>query len=165
MPESATQGCFEIVEEYVIIDPSSYRITTLIADPANLTYPRRISGRRGFHILGIGLVLLGFCVFAWGLRYKLSLYDPPHSVTRHMPEAKLVAGKERIAAPVVNIRQAHDPILPIALSGLALFLLCLHMPPRFQPGSAGFRDIVPLRPAAAHALSRAHAVRPPPFVR
>lgn len=136
----------------------------MIADPANLTYRCRISGRRGFHILGFGLVLLGFCVFAWGLRYKLSLYDPPHSINRHMPEAKLVAGKERSAVAAVNLRQAQDPILPIALSGLALFFLCLRTP-RLQPGSASFRDLLPLRTPAARALSIAHAVRPPPFVR
>ncbi|HKR25792.1 MAG TPA: hypothetical protein VJS11_00010 [Acidobacteriaceae bacterium] len=130
----------------------------------NSSRPSRISRRRGFHLLGVGLVLLGFCVFAWGLRYKLSLYDPPHSVTRHMPEAKLVAGKERTAVPAVNLRQAQDHTLPVALSGLALLFLILRMP-RFQPGSAGFRDLVPLPPAAASAFSPPLAVRPPPFVR
>ena len=115
-------------------------------------------------MLGLGLVLLGFCVFAWGLRYKLSLYDPPHSVSRHMPEAKLVAGKERLPVSIINLRQAQERILPVALSGLALLFLCLRMP-RFQPGSAGFRDLVPLRPPAARAFSRSHATRPPPFVR
>ena len=130
----------------------------------NRTHSRLISGRRGFHILGFALVLLGFCVFAWGLRYKLSLYDPPHSVSRHMPEAKLVAGKERSPVPAVNLRHAEDRVLPLALSGLALVLLCLRMP-RFQPGSAGFLDLIPLRLRAAGAFSPPHAVRPPPFVR
>lgn len=137
----------------------------MTADPANLSYPGRISGRRGFHILGLGLVLLGFCIFAWGLNYKLSLYAPPQSLARHMPAAKLVVGKERSSPPAVNLRQAQDRILPLALSGLALFFICLRMP-GFQPGGvAGFRDLVPLRPTAARPASRANAVRPPPFVR
>ncbi|HEV2279518.1 MAG TPA: hypothetical protein VGS02_15155 [Acidobacteriaceae bacterium] len=123
-----------------------------------------ITRRRGFHLLGVGLVLLGFCVFAWGLRYKLSLYDPPHSVARHMPEAKLVAGKERTPAPAVNLRQPSNPILPLAFSSVALLFFVLRTP-RFQPGSAGFRDLVPLPRRATGAFSPALAVRPPPFVR
>lgn len=108
-------------------------------------------------------MLLGFCVFAWGLRYKLSLYDPPHSVSRHMPEAKLVAGKERTPAPAINLRQPSNPTLPLALSSLALLFLALR-PPRLLPGSAACRDLIPLRPSAARAFLRTHPVRPPPFV-
>ncbi len=39
--------------------------------------------------LGVGL-----CVFAWGLRYKLSLYDPPHSASHNIPIAKLLSKDE-----------------------------------------------------------------------
>jgi hypothetical protein len=36
-----------------------------------------------------------FAVFVWGLQYKLSLYDSPHSITHEMPEAKLLSNQER----------------------------------------------------------------------
>ncbi len=39
--------------------------------------------------LGVGL-----CVFAWGLRYKLSLYDPPHAASHNIPIAKLLSKDE-----------------------------------------------------------------------
>ena len=43
------------------------------------------------------LVLLGlaFCVFMWGLQYKLSLYDAPHSISHQMPAAKLLSRDEQ----------------------------------------------------------------------
>ena len=42
--------------------------------------------RLPFLFLGIGL-----CVLLWGLRYKLSLYDPPHAASRNIPVAKLLS--------------------------------------------------------------------------
>jgi hypothetical protein len=41
------------------------------------------------------LLSLAVLVFAWGLQYKLSLYSDPHSVVRHMVQAKLVSNKDR----------------------------------------------------------------------
>lgn len=74
--------------------------------------------------LTIGLALLGVCVFVWGLDYKLSLYEPPHSMAHHMPEAKLLTGKERMTLPVVTRHETAPrealPNLPGFLS-LALF--------------------------------------------
>lgn len=72
-----------------------------------------------------GLVLLGVCVFAWGLRYKLSLYAPPHSVARRIPAAKLLTGKERAAIPVVDPRRSADGgyLAALGLVGLALLAL------------------------------------------
>lgn len=39
---------------------------------------------------------LALCVFLWGLEYKMSLYEPPHSVSHQIPEAKLLSKNERI---------------------------------------------------------------------
>lgn len=49
------------------------------------------------HISKLALLFLGLgiCVFAWGLRYKLSLYRPPYSVARILPKAKLLSQNER----------------------------------------------------------------------
>jgi hypothetical protein len=38
---------------------------------------------------------LAIAVFAWGLQYKLSLYDPPHSTSHQIPEAKLLSRDEQ----------------------------------------------------------------------
>jgi hypothetical protein len=57
-------------------------------------------------VLGCSLVLLGVCVFAWGLKYKLSLYDPPQSVSHRMPAAKLLAAKDDVALESVDLRSA-----------------------------------------------------------
>jgi len=34
---------------------------------------------------------LAFCVFSWGLQYKLSLYDPPQAISHEIPQAKLLS--------------------------------------------------------------------------
>jgi hypothetical protein len=38
---------------------------------------------------------LAFCIFAWGMQYKLSLYDPPQAASHEMPKAKLLSKNER----------------------------------------------------------------------
>lgn len=86
------------VQTYVIIEDGP----TLRYCPLNLTWQNQISRRNGLRALAFGLVLLGICVFAWGLRYKLSLYDPPHSVSHRMPAAKLLTGKEGIEVPSLD---------------------------------------------------------------
>src|SRR5579875_1935839 len=79
---------------------------------------RRLHLRAGsFHlrIFGLALMLLSFCVFAWGLKYKLSLYDPPHAISHHMPAAKLLPGPKRSAAIAADLREGREPVTPIAL--------------------------------------------------
>ena len=113
-------------------------------------------------VLGCALVLLGFCVFAWGLRYKLSLYDSPHSVTHRMPEAKLLTGKERPALPAADMRQAG---VSLALAGVALGF-CVLLGIRLFAGFSGWAS----RPAPVVWVSQRPAglaafTRPPPIVR
>lgn len=122
----------------------------------------RIGRRRGVRALAFGLALLGFCVFAWGLRYKLSLYDPPHSIASHMPEAKLLSGRERVGVQVLNLRQAAPPAIPFFLHASVLILFV-------SPGlrlSSGTRAWAEIASRAGHfpgAGRDAPAfVRPPP---
>jgi hypothetical protein len=122
-------------------------------------------GRKGLRLFGLGLVILGLCVFAWGLRYKLSLYDSPHSISRHMPAAKLLTGKERSTVSAAAVRPVTSPDAPLALTTLALaffILMCARLFPAFAnwaPGLMAAR-IVPGRSALA-----AHFTRPPPYLR
>ncbi len=69
---------------------------------------------------------LAISVFVWGLQYKLSLYDPPHSSSRQIPEAKLLSRNEQ--APLVErlfvtstgAGQVIEQILPFTLLAFAL---------------------------------------------
>jgi hypothetical protein len=43
----------------------------------------------------MGIVFLALAVFGWGIKYKISLYDPPGSLSTYMSHAKLLSQKER----------------------------------------------------------------------
>ena len=70
-------------------------MTVSIAKPAN------------FSRLMLFLFGLAFAVFAWGLQYKLSLYDPPQAVSHQIPEAKLLSKEEQAS-------QSRSPLLESA---------------------------------------------------
>jgi len=113
-------------------------------------------------VLGMSLVFLGLCVFAWGLRYKLSLYDPPHSLSHHMPEAKLLTGKERVSLPATDVKRQNEAGASLAFSGFVLAFAFLF-------GAFGFPTpgTWASRPATAAATllrcaGTAHFTRPPP---
>lgn len=115
-------------------------------------------------VFGMSLVFLGLCVFAWGLRYKLSLYDPPHSLSHHMPEAKLLTGKERPRLPAIEAGQQGAAGASLAFSGLTLALVFLFV----STGSPTLTRWAS-RPAAAIPMSlrcagTAHFTRPPPIL-
>jgi hypothetical protein len=79
-----------------------------------------------FSLIFLGL---GLAVFAWGLQYKLSLYDPPHSVAHQMPEAKLLSKDEHISAPDGQfVDQFKAKILPALLCSLFVFFLRIFDP-------------------------------------
>src|SRR5664280_2080412 len=56
----------------------------------------RWSKSRPFSLFGMLAFLgLAFCVFAWRLQYKLSLYDPPQTASHQIPKAKLLSRDEQ----------------------------------------------------------------------
>jgi hypothetical protein len=57
----------------------------------------KITSRRISSPIALGIVLLAFALFGWGVKYKLSLYDPPGSLSTRIPQAKLLSQKERPA--------------------------------------------------------------------
>lgn len=71
-------------------------------------------GRRGLRALAPALVLLGVCVFAWGLRYKLSFYSPAHSAAHRMTEAKLLL-PDRSTAQAAALHRAAESVPPTAI--------------------------------------------------
>jgi hypothetical protein len=69
--------------------------------------------RRGSHAMVVAIVLLAFAVFSWGVRYKLSLYNP----AAHMSAAKLLSQRER-PATFEAAKLATDPPVNPGLSTL-----------------------------------------------
>lgn len=118
-----------------------------------------------FRALAFGLVLLAVCVFAWGLKYKLSLYDPPRAVSHHMPAAKLLTGKERSAVSLAGAQLLANLAVPPLLSALVLAFLTLSA----AKSRVGFGGWIgrpsPVRIVPACARSRNSFVRPPPRTR
>jgi hypothetical protein len=113
----------------------------------------------------IGLACLGLCVFAWGLRYKLSLYDPPRPGAHPMPAAKLLTGNERRAVATVDLRPASG--LPaVAFLAAFVFSVLLLKHPRIVP-AFGSSLLLPAgrRPVPAWAPYAAKFIRPPPRFR
>lgn len=120
-------------------------------------------GRRGVRLLAFALVALGVCVFAWGLKYKLSLYDPPHSLSHRIPAAKLLTGKERSAQPVVQLRRAEIPHPPQPLNTLATAFLVL-LGARLWARALGERPVPAYACFAPQCgILRTIFTRPPPF--
>jgi hypothetical protein len=110
-------------------------------------------------------VLLGACVFAWGLKYKLSLYDPPHAASHHMAAAKLLPGKERKALPLAAVRLNANAVVPPLLSTLVLALFAsaaLELQALF---SSRMGKPFTFRAVPACARSAPYFVRPPPRTR
>jgi hypothetical protein len=58
----------------------------------------------------MGIIFLALAVFGWGVKYKISLYDPPGSISTHMSQAKLLSQKERPVSSA-NVDLARLPIL------------------------------------------------------
>ena len=132
----------------------------------SIPHPTAIGKKRpSLRAFAFGLVLLGVCVFAWGLRYKLSLYDPPHAVSHHMAAAKLLPpGKERDLTRRAGFGRPN-PIVAGALSTLALMLFTFAAP-KLWPGFGGWlQKPSSLCRAPAFTRSTRFFVRPPPFRR
>jgi hypothetical protein len=66
-------------------------------------------------------------VFVWGLQYKLSLYDPPQSITHKIPAAKLLSKNEQAAGAdtVATVNANHGPAtMLIVFFSCVLIALC-----------------------------------------
>lgn len=139
-------------------------------DQKTLTAPRSNSAQEivGFgkgpslRTFAFGFVLLGLCVFAWGLKYKLSLYDPPHALSHRMPAAKLLTGRDRSTLPVADLRQSSRPDAPLALTTLTIAFFAL-MAAYLRPGSASSAAIRSVSEQTRMCAAAASLfIRPPP---
>jgi hypothetical protein len=87
----------------------------------------RWTATRSFNLLGIVASLgLAVCVFAWGLQYKLSLYDPPQAVSHRIPQAKLLSRNEQsgiVESPPVVRTKTSSRISYIVPTAVFFFLV------------------------------------------
>lgn len=121
--------------------------------------------RNGRSRLAPLLLVLGVCVFAWGLRYKLSLYHPPHSISRRIACAKLLSKNEQtdaelhVALGLSGLRPNQPEVSPPAVYDT------LQREADLSPTAVAYRAMT--APAATrHSLERAGLYtwyfRPPP---
>lgn len=66
--------------------------------------PSPLSIRRTHTLNVIGMLLLAVAVFAWGLQYKMSLYNTSSGLIASVPHAKLLSEKERPEPNAASIR-------------------------------------------------------------
>jgi hypothetical protein len=108
----------------------------------------------------LAIVMLAFAVFSWGVRYKLSLYNP----AAHMSAAKLLSQRER-PATFEATKLAADPLVnpgPVTLFALAMGAMLAGVAsskPAFSQRNAWHRAQFPKRPSQTFFF-----FRPPPFL-
>src|ERR1035441_7618159 len=82
---------------------------------------------RKFGLCGsLAFLGLAFCVFAWGLQYKLSLYDPPQTTSHQIPKAKLLSREEQSStaeSPLVIRTKTYTNVIYTAPTAVFLTLL------------------------------------------
>jgi hypothetical protein len=107
---------------------------------------------------------LALCVFAWGVQYKLSLYDPPQSASHQMPQAKLLSRQQQTAPdenPLLISSKATNRATYIVLAGL--FSFCWLATRLLNTGALGRRQLKENRPwRLTHQVGVNALFRPPP---
>jgi len=109
---------------------------------------------------------LAACIFAWGLQYKLSLYDPPQSISHQIPKAKLLSKNEQSSSsesPFVSRTRTSSRVIytvPTVFSFLLLLIISILNPSISSQREQRASRLRPLR----RAHLRTHFVRPPPVL-
>ena len=109
---------------------------------------------------------LAFCVFAWGLQYKLSLYDPPQTASHQIPKAKLLSRDEQSStakSPLVVRTKTSTRIIytaPATVFLIPLLAVSLLNPPASKRMEHLDRKLLNLHRAILNSLF----VRPPPVL-
>jgi len=109
---------------------------------------------------------LAFCVFAWGLQYKLSLYDPPQTASNRIPRAKLLSRDEQSStanSPLVIRTKTSTRVIytaPTAVFLILLLAVSLLIPPVSRRVERRAHRFLHLHRAILNTLF----VRPPPVL-
>jgi hypothetical protein len=114
--------------------------------------------RRGSQWMIVTIAMLTFAIFSWGVRYKVSLYNPG----AHMSAAKLLSQRERPATSE-SARLAADPAVnlePVTFFALAMGVMLAwlwSLKPVFSPRTVHHRSRLPKQPGQTFFF-----FRPPP---
>ena len=110
---------------------------------------------------------LAFCVFTWGLQYKISLYDLPQAVSREMPKAKLLSKNEQRAvseSPLLSDSRVPRKVVRAVLVSVFLpLLVAFHLLLLFRQVRKG-PDTEGSERACVRASLTAFFFRPPPIL-
>jgi hypothetical protein len=83
-----------------------------------------LKNTRKWNIFAVSIFGLAIAVFAWGLKYKLSLYEmPPPS--HHVMVAKLLSNRERPADTAAQIERATMPVPAVLFTAFGVFACLL----------------------------------------
>jgi hypothetical protein len=74
-----------------------FQLSPYLRDERPLTFQDKARAR--LCRLTFALLSLALCVFAWGLQYKLSLYNPPNASIHQIPQAKLLSKDQWAPSP------------------------------------------------------------------
>jgi hypothetical protein len=81
---------------------------------------------RKWNVFALSIMALAIAVFAWGLNYKLSLYESAAPPPSHVTVAKLLSNRERPADTALTVERAITPTLllfAVAFTAFASLLL------------------------------------------
>jgi hypothetical protein len=108
---------------------------------------------------------LAFCVFAWGLQYKLSLYDPPQAASHQIPKAKLLSKDQQSKTPEGLQSGRYDsPVKRIILAPATVFFIWQVLVVLNPPASGQWEQQANSSPQIHCAILNTIFVRPPPFL-
>lgn len=151
----------------MIVDSGEVRLAVVsLRNARSLLTASRL--RRAFFSRFTFLFLgLAFCVFSWGLQYKLSLYDPPHAVSREIPQAKLLSKDEQSLTTANPLAESpspsHEIVQTVFYSLFAAFFLVLTAPRGLALYGKHSHSAQPVRPCRFASLN-AFFFRPPPVL-
>lgn len=135
--------------------------------PGHDSMPQPLPSRRVRTLHMLGMLLLAVSVFAWGLQYKMSLYNTSSdSGASAAPHAKLLSQKERppsplgVASPSSDLTQYPSQLL--ASSTIFLFVAVLFVLSAVDVLHARRLHLASALPCQRFAALDFFSFRPPP---
>ncbi len=114
----------------------------------------------------LGFIGLAFCIFMWGLQYKLSLYDPAGAASHRIPIAKLLSRNELSnsseSPTVVRTRTSTRVFYAVPDAVFLLLFILVSVSNEPVPGQREQRASQLWHMRRAHL--RTSFVRPPPVL-